>query len=281
MARPAAPEEPEGLLELELDVGPSGRTVLTRRAQRFPLHLTAPLYLDPGDPGLAFLYLQNASGGMFGGDRVRIGVAVRAGARAHLTTPSATKLYRTTGDAARHVVALEVDERAWLEYLPEPLIPHAGGALEQELTAVVADTAVLLVGERLAPGRLARGEAFEYERLLLSTRVLRGGAELVVDALDLQPARLSPRRRGLLGRFPYLVSLLAVAAGADALADRVDDAVRSVPGTLAAAGPLPNDAGVLARVLATSPSVAAAAANAAWAVLRGGLLGLPLPPYRK
>ena len=68
---------------------PTGARYLSRRSQRFPLRLTTPLYLDPSQPSMAFLYVQNPTGGVFEDDDHKIALDVRPGAQVHLTTQSA------------------------------------------------------------------------------------------------------------------------------------------------------------------------------------------------
>ena len=275
----------DGLLDLRFVRAASGRTELAERAQRFPLRLTTPMYLDPADRGLAFVYVQNPTGGLFGGDRLLTRLRVGPGARVHLTTQAATRAYRMEADAVgRQRCELELGEGAFVEYAPDPLIPQAGSRVEQELAVTVGKGAVFLGVESLAPGRLARGESFAYHRVRLAVEA-RGpdGRELCAETLLLEPGRRSPKARGLLGAYPYLGSLLAVAPGcaADALADQLDDALADAPGALAGAGALPGGAGAFARVLACSPGALREALDCAWAVARGSLVGLPLPPRRK
>jgi urease accessory protein len=265
-----------GLLDLRLERGRDAVTRIVRRAQRFPLHLTAPLYLDASEPGLPFLYVQNPSGGVFAGDRFRIRLEVGPRARVHVTTPSATQLMRTGSDGGRQDIELVLDDGAYIELLPEPVIPHAGSRFEQRLEAELAPRAALVAGEILAPGRLARGELFAYERLLLSTRVTQGGRELCVDTLLLEPRLRSPAARGLLGGSRYLATLLVVAPERPGLAEQVAAGVLE-----GASGELPNDAGVVVRILADAPAVAARALARAWSVAREALLGHPAPRLRK
>ena len=273
-----------GLLELELANDHGGRTCLVRRAQRFPLRLTVPLYLDAGDEGMAFLYVQNPTGGVFAEDRLDMSVEVGPGARAHLTTTSATKVYRMEQGRAESCLDLTLAEGSYLEVVPEPLIPQAGSRLSQEVKATLAAGAGLVATEIVSPGRVARGELFAYDGLTLRTTLADpDGRELCTDLVLLEPDERSPARRGLLGRRPYLASVLVAAPGRDAdeLAAALDAAVRDIPGTLAGAGALPNGAGALARILAATGGAARAGLDAAWGAARGALLGRALPPRRK
>ncbi|MBA3263605.1 MAG: urease accessory protein UreD, partial [Thermoleophilaceae bacterium] len=264
-----------GLLELVADVAPDGRTYLSRRSQRFPLRLTTPLYLDPARPGMAFLYVQNPTGGLFEDDDHTIALSVQPGARVHLTTQAASKVYRAEGGCARQRVTLTVAEGAFAEYVPDLLIPHAGARLKQEVVADVEPGGRLIVSEAVAPGRVACGEAFEYSSLSLTTRIWCGGEQRAVDSVLLEPNELDPRRAGVLGDQAYLASVFVVAPGADseALAGTISQAADGVPGCLVGTSTLPSAAGVLTRILARSGISAGRALEAAWSAARVALIG--------
>lgn len=273
----------EGLLALVADVSPQGRTYLSERRQRFPLRLTAPLQLDPARPEMAFLYVQNPTGGLFEGDAHLISLSACPGALVHLTTQAASKAYRTAQGSARQRVELMVSAGAFVEYVPDPLIPHAGARFQQELVADVESGGAMIVAETVAPGRVAFGEAFQYTSLSLSTRISSDGQEAAVDSVVLEPSELDPRRRGVLGPYAYLASLFAVAPGTDSetLARSISDALEPGPDRLAATAVLPSGSGVLVRILARSGIPAQRALREAWTAARLALLGAEPPPRRK
>jgi urease accessory protein len=273
----------EGLLELVAGVSPDGRTYLSERRQRFPLRLTTPLYLDPARPGMAFVYVQNPTGGLFEGDDHAISLSARPGALVHLTTQAASKAYRADRGCARQRIELAVSAGAFVEYVPDPLIPHAGARFEQELTADVEPGGALIVTETVAPGRVAFGEAFRYASLSLSTRISSDGRETAVDSILLEPGELDPRRPGILGGHAYLASLFAVCPGGDSegLVRAVADAVGQSPDCLAASAALPSGSGALVRILARSGIAANRTLETAWSAARLALLGATPPRRRK
>jgi urease accessory protein len=226
------------------------------------------MYLE--DAGLAYLYLQNPSGGLFEGDRLEVRIEAGPGACVHVTTPSATRVHP---GRSRQIVELAVAAGSYVEYAPEPVIPFAGADYEQQVEADVAPGGRLLLSELVAPGRMAHGERFAYERLALTTRVRVESTEVIVDRLLLEPARRSPARRGLLGRYAYLGTLLAVGPGATALTPRLADAIASVPGALGGSGATAGETGAVARVVAETRSAAGAALAAAFDAVRAGMLG--------
>jgi urease accessory protein len=279
LARPAA----SGLLELVAERAPDGRTYLSRQRQRFPLRLTTPLYLDPARPGMAFIYVQNPTGGLFEDDDHTLTLSARPGALVHLTTQAASKVYRADRGLARQRLALTVAAGAFAEYVPDTLIPHAAARLEQKIVADVETGGALILSEAVAPGRVAFGEAFEYSSLAFTTRISCSGEETAVDSLLLDPGELDPRRPGVLGDHLYLASLFAVAPGADsaALARTMSQAADHAPGCVVGTGTLPSGSGVLTRILARSGISAGKALEAAWAAARLALIDAAPPRRRK
>jgi urease accessory protein len=266
-----------GLLELEFRRDSRGRSALHARRQRFPLRITAPFHLDTAAPDVAFVYVQNPTGGVFALDSLVTTVRIGAGARVHLTSQSATKLY--PGESEQQL-RFELWDGAYMENIPEPLIPHTGARYRQATAVELGPEAMLITAETLTPGRRAHGERFAYELLELSTRVSRRGRELCADRLRLEPVRSRPDRPGVLADGDYLVSLLVVAPEADveALAARLDAALAGYGG---AAGELPNGAGALVRAIAPTAGAADRVLRSAWAAARLELIGISLPERRK
>jgi urease accessory protein len=273
----------DGLLALRLRCDSRRRTVLAERRQRFPLRMTVPMYLDEQDRGMAFVYVQNPTGAVFADDRLETTVIAEVGARVHVTTQSATKLSAMDAGRATQELRFVAAPGALLEYVPDPLIPQGGADYEQRTLIEVAPGGTFVAAEIIGPGRRAHGERFAYRRLRLTSEVRREGRQLAVETLELVPGRRRPDRHGLLGGRDYLATMLVAAPehDSDRLAARLDALVAAAPDALAAAGVLPNDAGVTVRILTDGPAAARALLRRAWALARQELVGLPLPRVRK
>src|SRR4029450_6776585 len=70
--------------------------------------------------------------------------------------------YATLGMPAQQHLEITLHAGAVLEYLPEQIIPFAQAAFQQHMTVRLGSGACILAMEIVAPGRLARGEAFAY-----------------------------------------------------------------------------------------------------------------------
>jgi urease accessory protein len=252
--------------------------VLARARSTLPLQVLAPMAL--GHPA-AVVSIVNPTGGLLGGDRLTVDVSVGPAAHACLTTPSATKVYRTPGAPARQDVALRLEAGAICEWVPDHTIPFAGSALRQRIEADVADDACLILVDAFAAGRVGRGERWAFRRLESAITVRDGKGWLLHDRFVLTcDDALDPGRLGAADGRPYFASLVVIAS--DVAAFRRAVAARFPAGgeTLAAAGSLPRR-GVLVRCLAPSAPALLDAIDALWAAARRHVLGLPPLALRK
>jgi urease accessory protein len=256
------------------------RTVLVERRFTLPLQALEPIDLDGS--GAATLMLLNPTGGILGGDALDTSVALGAGSRVCLTTPAATRVYRSAGSRAVHRLRASVGEGARLEYVPDHLIPSPGARLRQATEVTLAAGATLLLAEAWAVGRVARGEQWCFDELDLGLLVRDERGLVLKERSVLECAR----RDGLGGAegFGYLATFVAVAP----FAGRWSDLARKLAGALDA---LDGGArfgvsalgrgGVLARVLCPSAPALEAAVLALWAESRKLLLGLAPLALRK
>src|SRR6476620_11342443 len=107
----------EAALDLEF-AARGARTILARRASIGPLVVQRPFYPE-GD--VAHVYLVHPPGGVVGGDQLRLNVLAREGAHALITTPAATKFYRSDGRVAHQRQEIVADA-ASIEWLPQETI---------------------------------------------------------------------------------------------------------------------------------------------------------------
>lgn len=81
-----------------------------------PLRILQSLY--PEGDTVCHNVLVHPPGGLVGGDTLEINVDVQAGAHGLVTTPGATRFYRSLGEPARQQVHARLQEGARLEWLP-------------------------------------------------------------------------------------------------------------------------------------------------------------------
>lgn len=151
----------------------------------------------PERDGTCHLYVLHPPGGVVGGDRLELDVEVTPGARALVTTPAATKLYRSEGAVATLVQTFRVRAGAVFEWLPQETIAF-GGTRAESLTRVELEPGASYLGwEITCLGRPASGDAFARGSLDQRSEIWEGKRPLVLDRLLTEAG--APSQRGAFG----------------------------------------------------------------------------------
>lgn len=135
-----------------------GKTVLQHQ-HRGPLRIFKSLY--PEGPGVCHNVIIHPPGGLVQGDCLEVDVHVEAGAHALVTTPGATRFYKsTTGELAQQRVSLRLAQDARLEWLPLETIAYDGCAALNRLDMDLAPGAELMTWDVVSLGLPAAQQAF-------------------------------------------------------------------------------------------------------------------------
>jgi urease accessory protein len=259
------------------------RTILAELDRRAPYMAQRALYPDPAMPDLAWLFMITTSGCVLQGDRLALEVTLAPGARAHVTTQSATKVHSMDANYAVQTQSIALADGAYLEFLPEPLIPHRRARLLSDTRISIAPTATLLYAEVVQPGRKHHhpDECFGATLLSLAVGAERpDGRTLFTEKLLIDPARRPLRQTGVMGAFDVLgnVVLLAPKEMADRVHARVGADVDTANGVAFGACHLPNEAGLIYKVLGRETAQVKAKVREFWGIAREEITGTAIPP---
>ena len=148
-----------------------------------PLRVLTSLY--PEAPTVCHNVLVHPPGGLVGGDVLDIGVTLEPDAHALITTPGATRFYRSTGAPATQRLNARVADGARLEWLPLETLAYSGCIGENLMRFELAPGAEMLGWDVLALGLPASDQAFVRgrftQRIELPGRWLEHG---VIDSAD-------------------------------------------------------------------------------------------------
>jgi urease accessory protein len=262
---------------LDLGFGLSGgRTALVHRSHFGPLQVQRPFYPEGAHP--CHVYLLHPPGGIVGGDRLAIHVTAGAGSAALLTTPAATKFYRSGGPTAEQRVAIRVEAGASVEWLPQETIVFGGARAESSVDVDVAGDGHFLGWEITVLGRPAAGDRFERGQYVQSLAVRVNGKPIAVERARYDGASGTLHRRSALAGFPVTGTFLAVTRDAE-LAAKVREVLPAATNTdlFSVTG---RRQVLVCRYLGESAERARSGFARAWEVLRAALHGRPSHPPR-
>jgi len=246
-----------------------------------PLRVLQRLY--PEGPQVCHHVLVHPPGGIVGGDVLEIDALLDEGTHALITTPGATRFYRSAGDTARQAARLRLAAGARCEWLPLEAIAYSGCRALNALRFELEPGAQMIGWDVVALGLPAAGQAFEdgvFEQCLDWPGAWRERGRIAAD-----DRRLLDSPLGLGG---HRVLATAWFAGGTAWPEPMRDRLLELARDAAGASPLARLAGstspqpglVVTRALADRVEPAMALLQAVRAAWREAAWSLPAHPPR-
>lgn len=269
------------MLRLGFEPGPH-RSLLRTLHRRAPLIVQQALYWDEEMPGLPCVSIISNAGGILQGDRNIIEIDMAAGSQAHVTTQSATRIHEMDANYASQTQELTLAAGSYLEYIARPIIPAKNSRFIQATKVSVDPTATLIYSEILMPGRkhYGDGEIFQYKLFSSTVEAARpDGTALFTEKFVIEPNINELSRMGVMGDFHVFgnVIVLTPKENADALFDRVTPAFDAENEIAYGASRLPNDAGIIFKVLSMESAPAMAKIREFWSEAREIAAGHKVP----
>jgi urease accessory protein len=181
--------------QLALDYRVEADRTVVRHTHNGPLRVLQSLY--PEGDAVCHNVLVHPPGGLVGGDTLDITVQVHSAAHGLITTPGATRFYRSDGPAARQNTHLTLEPGARLEWLPLETLCYSACVAENHLTLDVAPTAELMGWDITALGLPLANQPFVLGSL--QQHIELPGIWLERGRVDASDTRLLDGAPGLAG----------------------------------------------------------------------------------
>ncbi|MDE7141305.1 MAG: urease accessory protein UreD, partial [Muribaculaceae bacterium] len=200
----------------------------------------------------------------------------------------ATKLARRRANYSGLRQTIELAEGAYLEYLPEPVIPCADTRFISETDMRVHPSATVFYSEIFMGGRkyYGDGELFDYDILSVCTRGERpDGRQLFREKFIISPKSFPIRGIGTMHRFDIFANVLVMTPeeNIEPLYDATPTFYNPDEGLAAGITRLPNSAGLLFKVLGMETGPVKSVVRDFCSKVRMRVKGRPIPaefPWR-
>lgn len=277
-----------GYLNLGFEIDPRGKCILRNLDRRAPLIVQQELYFDEEMPEMPCVYILSSGGPNVDGDRYQQNITVRKDAFAYVSTGAATKLaemhYNYSG--MRQNIILE--EGAYLEFLPEPVIPCHHTRFISDTRMQVASSATVVYSEIFMGGRkyYKEGELFKYDILSICTHGERpDGERLFRERFVVCPSKESPRNLGIMGSYDVFANVVVMTPKehADHIYKKTSVFIDKERKLAAGITHLPNDSGLLFKALGMESGPIKKLVREFCSLVRQEIKGRPLPeefPWR-
>ena len=271
-----------GRLELAFAADSDRRTYLKRQHAGYPFHVCRVLYQDEDRPGLATIYVQSCSGGVYEDDRLDMILSAAEGAEAHVSTQAATVVHSMPSGSACLRVTIQCASGSYLEYLPDPQILFPRSHCNSKIAVRLDGDAVALIADAfLCHDPDGHGETFSAYASEIMVENAAGKA-LAIDRLRVDGQAFRDTCPGISGSYTAqgTVIVAGLALDARAVAKALRDIRFNQDDAAIGSSELPNSAGLLVRVLAADGSALKRAMYRAWCASRLALKG-SLPAERR
>lgn len=257
---------------LALDYALESQRSVARFVHDGPLRVLQTLY--PEGDAICHNVLVHPPGGLVGGDTLDIRVRVGQGAHGLVTSPGATRFYRSEGELALQSTVLHLEAGARMEWLPLEAILYNGCLAENRLRFTLEPGAELLGWDISALG-LPHAEQ-PFARGSYCQHIEQPGVWLERGVINASDTRLLKSPLGLGGR--RCMASLFFAAGSvigrarrELALDSVRQVLQDHATTTSAGATSPNQQVIVVRALCDQVEPIMALLKDAWAAWRHSL----------
>ncbi|MCW5619658.1 MAG: urease accessory protein UreD [Burkholderiales bacterium] len=268
-------------LQLTFAADRTGRTWLQRRHADYPYGVGQAFRLDARRPDMLAVILQSTSGGMYDGERLHARVRVGHRAEAQVSTQGASVVHAGPHAQGVHsLLTLQAEAHGVLEYLADPLILTPDTRLVQRTLVQADPSARVLLAEAFLMHDPQDADGV-FALLDTEVRVHSERGELLCrDALRATGAAWRAAEPRFDSTSRAYGSLYALCPGATRLLETVRTALPSENGFYAGCSLMPNDQGMLVRVLAADAIGLQSAMQTAWTAVQQAWFGAAPAPRR-
>ncbi|MCH5233414.1 MAG: urease accessory protein UreD [Muribaculaceae bacterium] len=277
-----------GYLRMGFELDKKGKSIMRDLERRAPLIVQQELYFDEEMPEMPCVYILSSGGPNIDGDRYQQDITVKKDAFAFVSTGAATKLAEMRRNYSGLIQNLVLEDNAYLEFMPEPVIPCKNTRFISDTRLSVAETATVFYSEIFMGGRkyYKDGELFQYDVLSVCSHGERpDGRELFREKFVIDPQVENPRNLGVMGTFDVFANVIVMTPPDKAreIYDRTEVFFDKTNKIAAGITRLPNDAGLLYKVLGMEPGPVKKLVRAFCSIVRMAVKGKKVPaefPWR-
>lgn len=242
-----------GLIKIQLATSKNSKTVIKNLQTKAPFLIQKAMYPDSNLPNTAHIYLMSSAGGILQGDNLKIDIVAGKNTSTHITTQAATKIYKMENGYASQHIDISLEEGSYLEFIPNQIIPYKSSRFYQEVNLKISKNSLAIYSETISAGRMAYGEKFDFDLYFLRMNVVDENNNLLFsDIMNMQPTK-NKTFESLFGNKTILSTMYIITNSNEheKIYHEIDLLIKS-SSVLASCSTLPNDSGIVMRMLSNS-----------------------------
>jgi len=258
-------------LSLEFAKNADGKTFLENQYASYPFHICRTQYFENDPPGMANIYIQSASGGIYENENLITNVVANADSFSHVTTQASTIVHGMTNGSAHQTVNVNALDNSYTEFVSDPLILFPQSKLSSTInvsadltsTAVIADAFLL---------HFLNGEDQLFKQLKSYLQIYDENNQLLAkDVYIISPKNFLSADRDYIGM--GTISIINRSLNTENMLEKLQDTIKSNEYVYGGATLLPNNCGLIIKFLAPDGDLLKKTITQLWMDIRESLIG--------
>lgn len=265
-------------LSLEFSKSVDGKTYLENQFASYPFHVCRTQYFENDPPGMANIYIQSASGGIYENENLTTNVVANPNSFSHVTTQASTIVHGMTNGVAHQTVNVNAKDHAYTEYVSDPLILFPKSNLSSTINVYADETSTAVVSDAFLLHFL-KGKDKLFNNLNSYLQIYSENNELLAKDVYL----INPKNFLQAGQHYIGMGTISIVNRSGAYNELLEPLQKYISTNLEIYGGIsefPNSCGIIVKFLATDGDAIKKTMLQAWLIIRESLVGIK-PNIRK
>lgn len=259
-------------LSLQFAKNIEGKTYLENQFASYPFHICRAQYFDNDPHGMANVYIQSASGGIYENENLTTDVIANSQSYSHITTQASTIVHGMPNGDALQTVNINATDHAYTEYVSDPLILFPDSNLRSNINVYVDETSTAVIADAFLLHFL-KGDQQLFNQLNSYLQIYTENQELLAkDVYRVNPGNF------LNGKRKYIsmgtISIINRSNICDSLLQPLQSEMQTNQDIYGGATLLPNQCGIIVKFLAPDGDILKKTMLRAWINIRETIVGI-------
>lgn len=265
-------------LSLEFTASQEGKTYLDKQYASYPFHVCRTQYFENDPPGMANIYIQSASGGIYENERLSTNVIANSNSFSHVTTQASTIVHGMTSGNADQSVAINATNNSYTEYISDPLILFPQSNLSSTIDVYADDTSTAVIADSFLLHFL-NGNEHTFNQLNSTLQIFTENNELLAkDVYQINPYNFINKSHNYIGM--GTVCIVNRNTNHQKLLELLRNNLQQNKDIYGGVSMLPNQSGMIMKFLVSDGDTLKKTIQQTWTDIRKSIVGIT-PNVRK
>ncbi len=265
-------------LSLEFATSQDGKTYLEKQYAAYPFHVCRTQYYENDPLGMANIYIQSVSGGIYENENLATNVVANSNSYSHVTTQASTIVHGMPNGKAYQSVDINATNNSYTEYISDPLILFPESKLSSRMNVFADDTSTVVIADSFLL-HSPKSDEHVFKQLNSSLQVYAEDNELLAkDIYLINPKNFLNKKYKYIGM--GTVCVVNRSNAHQYLLESLQNNMQQNKDVYGGVSLLPNKCGIILKFLAPDGDVLKKTIQQVWIEIRKSFVGIK-PNIRK